>query len=339
MLYGPEDLRVETGPMPRPAPGELLLTMQAALTCGTDVKSYLRGHHPVLFPQLPAVFGHEGAGRVAAVGPGVTGFAVGDLVVAANSAPCGACFFCQRQQQNLCQHLTFLNGTYASHMLVPDGIVARNTYRLPDDVPAAVAAFAEPLAIAIRGAEGTGIVPGEHVAVLGLGPIGLLLIHLAVQAGAHVTALGRSALKRRLAETFAGAQQVVDVSQLDAKTIVSTYTPEKRGFDRVIEVVGQPSTWEMAIALVRRGGTVNLFGGCPAGTSVTLDTRRMHYDELTLLSLFHHTPSQFARAVDLLASGRLNPLPLITHRLPLAEANQALGLMARGEALKVLLAP
>ncbi|MGE0200877.1 MAG: zinc-binding dehydrogenase [Candidatus Melainabacteria bacterium] len=336
-FHAPRQVAWEEVPLRLPGPGELLVRMRAALTCGTDVKCYRRGH-PVLLKNFPSPFGHEGAGVVAAVGAGVTAFAVGDAVVSANSAPCGGCFFCRQGQENLCESLDLLNGTYAEYLLVPAPIVVRNTYRLPPDFPSEKAAFAEPLAIALRGVAVSRIEPGMHVAVIGPGPIGLLLAVAATGMGAVVTVLGRSAHKLALARSFAGAAHTVDVSGgCDADRVRSELTEAGRGFDRVIEAVGQPETWGLAVDLVRRGGLVNLFGGCPAGTTVPVDTRRLHYDEITLVSAFHHTPADMAAAVSALVSGRIDPTPLITSRMPMAGFEDALLQMERGQALKVAL--
>jgi L-iditol 2-dehydrogenase len=344
-FYSPGDLRVEATPDPVPQQGELVIGIHTALTCGTDLKCYRRGH-PVLLAQTPSAFGHEGAGHVLAVGDGVTGFAVGDPVVAANSAPCGDCFYCQQAQYNLCDHLNFLNGTYAQQLLVPARIVAKNTYKLPPNFNVTKAAFAEPLAIALRGVALTGVKPGNHVAVLGLGCIGQLVVKVASLLGAHVTAIGRSPLKLAMAQQFGQAVASVDVSAQDLsdasvmKPFLAQHSPQGRGFDKVFEVVGQPHTWLQAMALVRKGGTVNCFGGCPAGSTVAFDTRRLHYEEITLLSLFHHTPSFFKQSVDWLVSGKLDPSPLLgSTRYPLERVVEALEAISRGEAIKLAIHP
>lgn len=338
-FYAPGDVRLETVPIPEAGPGELVIRVEAALTCGTDLKTFRRGH-PVLLKTFPSPFGHEGAGVVAAVGQGVLGFKVGDRVVPANSAPCMDCYYCQKEQYNLCQHLDLLNGTYAQYLKIPAPIVARNTQVIPDHVPFEHAAFSEPLAVSLRGVEGCRIQTGDHVAVIGLGTIGQFLVKLAKLAGAHVTGFGRNPLKCQLASRFGGADAVLALDSIDdMPQWLKDHTPSGEGFDVVIEAVGQPHLWETAVSMVRRGGLVNLFGGCERGTHITLDTRRLHYDEITLISLFHYTPRHFKAALDLIATGQVDPSALITDRAPLSGLTHALEEVALGRAVKVAILP
>jgi L-iditol 2-dehydrogenase len=338
-FHAPGDVRYEQVPCPQPDAGELIVRIGAALTCGTDLKCYRRGH-PVLLKDLPSAFGHEFAGEVVAVGEGVENFHPGDRVVCANSAPCYQCFYCHQGQTNLCEDLDLLNGAYAEYIRVPARIVRFNTYALPAHVPDALAAFCEPLAVCLRGVEESNVRPGARVAVLGLGPIGQLLVRAAKWKGAHVTAFARNAFKRETALRFGLADAVVDMTDgLDVEAVRQQYTPQGRGFDVVIEAVGLPEMWEKAVALSRRGGTVNLFAGCKSGTSIQLDTRRLHYDEITLLSLFHHTPTYFKKALSLIAQGEIDPSPLISARMGLAELPDAFALLEAGRAIKVAIQP
>lgn len=339
VFHGPGDVRHGPLSVDPPGPGELLVQVGRALTCGTDLKCYRRGH-PVLLSKLPSPFGHEFAGIVAAVGDGIATFAEGDRVVCANSAPCLECFFCEQGQFNLCERLELLNGAYAQYIRVPAPIVARNTYLVPDNVPFEVAAFMEPLAVSLRGVDGIGVTAGEHIAILGLGPIGQLMVKVAKLRGAHVTAFARSPMKLAMAQQFGGADVVVDMSDgLDPENIKSRYTGQGRGFDAVIEAIGQPHIWESAVGLARRGGRVHWFAGCPGNSTVTLSTRRLHYDEITLYSLFHHTPAEVKAAFDLLVSGQLDPRPLITGEFPLSGLTTALQEMEAGRGLKFAIDP
>ncbi|MDH4379697.1 MAG: alcohol dehydrogenase catalytic domain-containing protein [Vampirovibrionales bacterium] len=334
-FYAPGDVRIETVPVPPMGPGELLVKMNTALTCGTDLKCYRRGH-PVLLKNFPSPFGHEGAGEVAAIGGGVTAFAVGDRVVAANSAPCGTCFYCEKHQENLCKSLDLLNGTYAEYLLVPERIATKNTYQLPAHTPLEIAAFAEPLADALRGVMALNLHPGDTLAVLGTGPIGQLMIKAATVLGISVVAFGRSELKNRMAQDFGGATTVLSLDiTVSPESIKARYTPQGRGFDGVLEAVGTPETWAYAMQLARKGGVVNWFGGCPGDSTVTLPTRPIHYDEIRLMSLFHHTPAYFALAVEWLTTGKIDPTPLITQHLPLERVVEGLEAMANGTAIKV----
>jgi L-iditol 2-dehydrogenase len=340
LFYAPRDVRLESLPCPKPVAGELLLRMGVALTCGTDLKCFKRDHPVLLGEKRPAPFGHEGAGTVLAVGEGVTHFKVGDRVVAANSAPCGTCFYCKAAQENLCEQLHLLNGTYAETLILPASIVSKNTYLLPEALSFEVAAFTEPLAVSWRGVEACQLTAGQHVAIMGLGPIGQLMVKCAKLQGLHVTALARSPHKLALAQSFGGADTVISIAEgFDAEAIKQDASPEGRGFDAVIEAIGLPETWEKAVTLVRRGGLVNWFAGCAGGSQVTLSTRRLHYDDIRLVSPFHHTPTHVAQAFEWLANGSVDPRPLISASLPLSDLSQAFDLMEKGEALKVAIYP
>ncbi len=318
VLHGKEDLRIEQVPVPVPAFGEVLVRVAAALTCGTDLKVYRRGYHAMML-QPPIPFGHELAGTVAALGAGVSNFEIGDRVVALNSAPCDACFFCTHGQQNLCEDLQFNNGAYADYILIPERIVAKNTLRIPDHVAFEHAALTEPLACVVRGLEETAAQPGDTMIVLGAGPIGLMFMHVAQLAGIDVIAVVKREDQVASARLF-GAKQVVRVG--DVRDIVATaraMTPGGRGADSVIEAVATPLTWGWAVDMVRKGGTVNFFGGPPSGTRVTLDTNRLHYGDITLKASFHHTPAACRTAFELVTSGRFKAAATITGRAKLSE--------------------
>ena len=337
VFYGPGDLRLEELPVPEPAVGELIVRVEAALTCGTDVKVLRRGH-PVMIPHVPTVFGHELAGTVARVGRGVADFREGDRVVAANSAPCGVCRFCRIHRENLCQHLLFVNGAYGEHVALPPRLVAANVVRLSALLPARRAAFAEPLACALLGVERGRVECGMTVAVIGHGPLGCLLALVAAQRGARVILVGKPGWRldqvRRL-----GIAECLDTTQAPDPVVALRHATSGAGIDVAIDATGRPEVWEQAMAAVGRGGTVVFFGGCAPGTTVRVDTRRAHYEELTLVGAFHHTPALIRQAVLLLESGSLVPDGLLTHTMALAQVREALGLMDQGLALKVLIEP
>jgi L-iditol 2-dehydrogenase len=337
VFHGPGDLRYEEVPAPWPARGGLVVKIEAALTCGTDVKTLRRGH-PVMIPRVPTVFGHEFAGVVSAVGAGVTQFREGDRVVAANSAPCGRCPSCGCGRPNLCEDLLFVNGAYGEFIALPPRLVVANIVRLPDGVPPARAAFAEPLACALLAIERANVQAGQTVAVLGHGPLGCLLAMVAAARRARVIVVGRAGW--RLARVQAlGLGECVDASaSADPAAEIRALTGG-RGAEVTIDATGRPDVWEQAVNTVGRGGCVVFFGGCAPGTRIELDTRRVHYEELALLGAFHHTPETIRRAVALVQSGALQPDGLITHRMALSAVKEALDLMARSEALKVLIEP
>ncbi len=335
--YKPQDIRWENVNIAPLEPGEVLVRVESALTCGTDVKTLRRGH-PVLIKKVPSGFGHEFAGIVVRTGLDVTDFAVGDRVVAANSAPCGDCFHCRKGEENLCENLNLLNGAYAQYITIPERIVKKNLLKLPSDLPFEKAVFSEPLANVVHGIERTNIKKGQTVGVIGLGPIGLMFCALAKLKGARVIAMGRNSLKLKAARDFARVDEIIDLEKHpNPHDMIMSMTDEGRGLDVVIECVGLPEIWEQVFSLVRRGGTVHLFGGCSAGTSVNIDTRRLHYDEINVVSIFHHTPKYFRMALDLIVNGEVPVEKLITKKMQMKYTKKALEAHANGEAIKILL--
>jgi L-iditol 2-dehydrogenase len=337
VFHGPGDLRHETVPWPAPGAGEVVVRIEAALTCGTDVKTLRRGH-PVMIPRVPTVFGHELAGTVTAVGRGVRGFAEGDRVVAANSAPCGDCRLCLRGRPNLCERLLFVNGAYGEAIALPPRLVARNLVRLAPATPAARAAFAEPLACALLGIERARVESGQTVVVFGHGPLGCLLAMVARLRKARPILIGKAGWRLDRVQALGLAECVDATAADDVPAAIRALTGGQAG-DVTIDATGRPEVWSQAMLAVAAGGTVLFFGGCPPGTTVPLDTRRVHYEELSLVGAFHHTPELIRHAVELLESETLVPDGLVTHRMGLADVPRALHLMARGEALKILIEP
>ncbi len=335
--YAPLDIRYEEINVKEPAEGEVLVKVEAALTCGTDVKTLRRGH-PLLIKETPSGFGHEFSGTIAKLGEGVEGFEVGDRVVAANSAPCGECFFCRKGEENLCENLYLLNGAYAQYITIPKLIVEKNLIKIPDSVSFRRAAFSEPLANVVHGIVRTPINKGDTVGIVGIGPIGLMFARLAKLKGARVIAMGRNPLKLKAAHDFAQADEIIDLKKYpNPKELILSLTPEKRGLDVAVECVGLPEIWESMFGLVRRGGTVHLFGGCSSGTTVNIDTRRIHYDEVNVVSVFHHTPKYFREALRLISTGEVDVEKLITKTMQMKYAKKALEMHKNGEAIKVLL--
>jgi L-iditol 2-dehydrogenase len=337
VFYGPGDLRLEEVPRPEPGPGEVVLRIDAALTCGTDVKTLRRGH-PVMIPRVPTVFGHEFAGTVSAVARDVRGVREGDRVVAANSAPCGDCRLCQAGRPNLCEDLLFVNGAYGEYLALPPRLVKRNVVPLGAEIPARRAAFAEPLACALLAVERAGVASGHTVVVFGHGPLGCLLAMVSAQQKARVIIVGKSGWRIARVRDL-GLGELLDATVTGDVVAEVRALTGGRGADIVFDATGRPEVWEQAVDAVGRGGCVVFFGGCAPGTRITLDTRRVHYEELALLGAFHHTPEQIRRAVDLMETRAVVPDGLVSHTMALDQVGQALSLMARGEALKVAIEP
>jgi L-iditol 2-dehydrogenase len=283
LLYAPGDLRIEEVPRSEPGPGDVLVQVEIALTDGTDLKTFKRGH-PLLARESPAPFGHEFCGIVD-----------GRRVVAANSAPCGACDGCARGEQ--CRELVFLAGAYAEWIVVPERIAAVNLHEVPRGVEPEVAAMVEALACCLRGVDRAGIHAGDTVAILGAGPIGLMLAACVADAGGWPVIVGGRPERQELVELF-GAE-----------------TGAGTGADVVIEAVGSDAAWSDAVELVRPGGTVVMFGGLPRDARPTVDAYRLHYEELTVRGSFHHTPSTVRAALGFLGSGAYPWGRLVTHRV------------------------
>jgi L-iditol 2-dehydrogenase len=339
VLYGQEDVRIERMPVPQAEAGEIVVRVGAALTCGTDLKVYRRGYHAKMIVP-PALFGHEFAGTVHELGEGVTNFQLGARVVALNSAPCGECFWCKRDQENLCEDLLFNNGAYAEYIRIPARIVEKNTIIVPENMLLEHAALTEPLACVLKGLEDTRATAGDQIVVIGAGPIGLMFVHAASLAGMDVIAVVKRKEQIAAAKLF-GARKVVQIgATADAVAAVRALTPEHRGADVAIEAVATPMTWQWAVDMVRRGGVVNFFGGCASGTKVELDTNRLHYNDITLRATFHHTPATCRKAFELLSSGRFDASHYITGHAPLVELNRVFNhLMARSSDIKTAIIP
>ena len=328
-------------PVPQPGPGELLLKIEAATTCGTDVKVLRRGGHPRML-QVPTPFGHEMAGTIAAVGPDQDRWGLGERVVVANSAPCGVCEPCRRDWENLCEDLQYLNGAFAEYLLVPRRFAEVSTYRIPEELPFEVAALAEPLACVLHGLE---LCEAWHqdrpsdTVVYGGGPIGLLFANLLAGRGHHVVVADPNPPRLDAARRM-GAHEAVQVSRDGGEAArLRRLAGQGDGFDLAVEATGSPVAWEDALASARPGGTVLLFGGCRPGTFIPLDTHRLHYCELTVRGAYHHRPATFERALDLLARGEVNAGELLSAERPLDELEDALRSMMRKEALKVVIRP
>jgi L-iditol 2-dehydrogenase len=280
-FHGPGDLRLEDVPVPEPGPGDVLVQVEVALTDGTDLKAFRRGH-PVLLRELPSPFGHEFCG---------IDVASGRRVVAANSAA----------TDDRSRPLELLNGAYAELLLVPRAIAEVNLLPVPAGLAPEVAAMVEPLACCLRGVERAGVEAGSRVAILGAGAIGLMLAACVADAGGRAEVVGGRAERRALVPAFGGA------------------TGEGEEADVVIEAAGTAEAWQRALALPRPGGTVVYFGGREAGAELRVDAHRLHYEELTLRGAFHHAPRHVRAALAFLASGAYPWERLITHRVRLED--------------------
>ncbi|ARV61740.1 dehydrogenase [Nostocales cyanobacterium HT-58-2] len=348
LLYGKENLRLEQVADPTPGVGEVVVQVRAATSCGTDLKVWRRGGHAKML-KPPTLFGHEAAGEIVAVGEGVTGWQVGngakrpprrgDRVVANNSAPCMGCFFCQRQEYSLCPNLTWNNGTFAQYLKIPAPIVQHNMLPIPEDLPYELAAMTEPLACVLHGVARSNVKAGDRVVVLGDGAIGLMFVaKLAHDLKAEVLLFGGNNQRLEIGEKL-GAAKTFNYHQLsDIPSTVKELT-QGWGADVVIEATGVPSVWETAIACARPGATVNLFGGCPRDTTITVNTEQLHYSELTLKGVFHNTPEYVRAALSLIASRKIPFELLISEHRPLKDLEQVFCDMRERKVIKVAVIP
>ena len=275
VLHGPGDLRIEQVADPQPGPGEVVVRIDAATTCGTDVKMWRRGH-PIL-PPYPARFGHEAAGVRADTG---------ERVLVGDSLACGECRPCRAQRPQICRAPRWILGGFAEAIAAPEAAL----HRVPDGLDAAGAAMAEPLAAALHAVERAPARPlAPDAGVLGGGPMGQMLAALLVAEGRTVTVADRHPERRAQAQRL-GA--------LAAESLA--------GHDVVFEAVGRPDAWRAAVQACAPGGCVVFVGGCAAGTDARLPTRPLHYDELDLRGAFHHAPGEIDRAIALLADGSID---------------------------------
>lgn len=346
VLYGKEDLRLETVADPTPAAGEIVIRVAAATTCGTDLKVWRRGGHAKML-RPPTLFGHEAAGQIVAIGEGVKGWEIGDRVVANNSAPCMKCFFCQRQEYSLCPHLTWNNGTFAEYLKIPAPIVKHNLLPIPEDLPDALASMTEPLACVLHGIARSNVKPGDRILVLGDGAIGLMFVavlaHLQEESNftfpnAEVLLFGGNNNRLEIGKKLGAVKAFNYHIVTDILAVVKELT-DGWGADVVIECTGVPSVWETAIACARPGATVNLFGGCPKDTAIAVNTEQLHYSELTLKGVFHNTPKYVREALSLLATRRIPFELLVSDSRPLKDLEQVFQDMRDRQVIKVAIEP
>ena len=338
LLYAPGDLRFERIPVPRPGPNEVLVKVQSALTCATDIKTYQRGH-PKMITSYPSTFGHEFSGDIVEVGADVKRFKVGMRVVCCNAVPCHECYFCKLGHHNLCEDLLVLNGSYAEYIVIPERMVRYNLLELPEHMTYQEAALTEPMGTVVHGNYAADIKAGDTVVVLGLGPLGLMHVRLAHLRGARVIAVGKGEERLVKARRF-GANEIVDIATVDNKvTAVRDMTEGKRGAAVVIEAVGKPEAWADAVQMARYAGSVVFYGGCAKGTTLTVDTGLLHYGELKLIGVFHQTPQDFKRGFDLLANRVVDGRELISDTWPLDRLLDAFDRVKSLQAIKIAVDP
>ncbi|MGH3412496.1 MAG: zinc-dependent alcohol dehydrogenase family protein [Marmoricola sp.] len=321
----PGEVVVGDLPDPEPGPGEVLVSVAACGVCGTDLHIADGEFAPTPYPIVP---GHEFAGTVVALGPGVdTGVAVGARVAVDPSLFCGYCEPCRRGRGNLCANWgatgDTVDGAFAELVAVP----ARNAYALPDGMGFEQGALVEPLSCAVHGVRRLGTEVGESVLVVGVGTMGLLLVQLLARAGLRVTAVDRVRAKLDLASGLGASRVAGSVEELAGEA-----------FDAVVDVTGVPAVMELSLDAVRRGGRFLVFGVAPADARVAISPFRVYNDEITVLGSMAVLHS-FGTALDLFASGAVDTSALVTHRLPLEGYEEALDTVRGGAGVKVHVLP
>jgi L-iditol 2-dehydrogenase len=335
MLVSRKSIELREEAAPAAPPGGIVVRVRAALTDGTDLKTYRRGHPKM---PMPTRFGHEFSGDVAAVGEGVTGFDAGDPVMCVHTAPCGECYWCGHAQEELCDSImtTMILGAYSDLIAIPKRIVDRNCYRKPADVPYEEAAFLEPLACVVHSIRTLGAPPGATVAVIGNGAFGILHAQLLQRSGVQGLLFGRRPQRIALAAEL-GLQSLDTAAEPIAQSIRAR--TGGRGADAVVECTGATEMWEAAPGWVRRGGRVSFFAGLPSDTRVAFDAARLHYDEVQLMAPFHFTPADVREAYELIAARALPLRRLISDAYPLERIGDAFARLDGGDALKLLIVP
>ena len=344
VLYGAEDVRMEEVPIAVPGPGEVLARVDVASADFTDRKVYLRGHHPMI--RIPGLFGHEWAGTIVAVGPGAGDrWQAGQRVVAANSAPClpgtdAVCRQCRRGRQSMCEDLQYNNGAFAPYILVPARLARINLHKVPADIPPEQVVLTEAVACVLHALRRILIHRLDTVAILGAGPVGLLFastLRRRYGPGLGIVCLDHHDDRLGVAKEL-GVSHVVNSTGADSRELLRAAIGRPHA-DVVIESVGSVEAHREGLGLVGRGGTLVSFGGVAPGEMLPLDIGRLHYDEISLQPIYHHTPADVAEAVQRLVAGQIPVERLISVRLPLSDLPKALQMIAERTILRPILIP
>lgn len=339
VFKGPNEIEIQELETPRIGPGEMLVKMGANTVCGTDVR-ILRGEK-TKGVVLPAVLGHEIAGHVAEVGRDVRGYEVGMPVAVSPEIPCGRCYPCQHDMENLCSDLSLFGydvpGGLSEYVRIPARAVELGgVFVAQKDLPSEYLALCEPLACCVNGHHRSRTSVDDAVLIMGAGPIGLFHVQLARLAGARIIIVSEiSEGRRRLAKDL-GAHIAVDPSDEDLAEVVGEVVG---GVDVAVICIGVPALVNEAIRLTKPGGRVNIFAGLAGEGWAEVEANQIHYKELEVTGTSNSRRREFATALRLIESGDVNVEPMVTHRYPLSEAVQAIEMSAGGEGIKVAVMP
>ncbi len=341
VFHGPGDLRIEERPAPAIARDEILLKVATCSICGSDVRTFRFGASNITEPMT---LGHEVAGTILEVGSAVTGFSPGQRVAVAPAVPCGACRYCVRGIQTMCDHLRSIgfqfHGGFAELLVVPpSAIMAGCVNTIPDNLSMEEASLAEPLACAINAQELLDVGMGDTVVILGAGPLGCMHADLAKLRGAgKVVSIEIQPRRLELARRFF-ADVVIDGSNED---VTARVMEETGGIGATVVIVAAPSAeaQQQALILAAKRGRISFFGGLPKSSPFTsLDANLLHYRELSVMGAYGSKPRHNRIALDLLADGRIHGSSLIGMVVPLERIKDGLEAAAQGKVLKVIVQP
>jgi L-iditol 2-dehydrogenase len=340
ILIKPGKIELRDVPAPEPSEGEVVVRINTALTCGTDLKAFIYGHR--LIP-MPGPFGHEYSGTVAGTGKGVSNFREGDHVMGVHSAPCMECGYCKRGLHNLCETIMDRKalGAFSEYLLLPSNVVRHNLFHKPASIGFERAALLEPLSCVVHPYGKLNMNEMKNALVIGAGPIGLMHLLYLKMKGIDVIVSDISEERLAIAEKMGADHIIKDTAPASAIALEQAIadTADGLGMDLVIECTGQKNVWEKTVDYARRGGTVLLFGGCPSGTSVSYDSHRLHYDELTILGSFHFGPLDVRTAYRMLSENEVDLSGIISGGFPLEEIEEAFMLLKEGKGIKYSLKP
>lgn len=312
VTYGKQNLKIENVPVPEIKDNEVLIKVKACGICGTDPHIY-NGHFPA---PMPLIQGHEFAGEVVKVGANVTSVATGDRVTADINISCGNCYYCRTGQKLFCENITQLgvhtNGAFAEFVKAPEN----NVYTLPEGMSWEEGAYIEPLACVIRGQERANISMGDTVAIIGAGPMGLAHAIMAKLNGATQVIISEMNQARLQKARDLGVDVVIDASEKDPVQEVLNLT-DGRGADVVFEVVGAIPTYQQALNLVRKGGTLVAYGAAPADQAMQIKPFDIFSKELTIVGSYAGTYGTWVKAIQLISSKRFNPQNIFSKTISL----------------------
>lgn len=343
VYHGPHDLRVEEVPIPKIGPDELLIKVQAASICGTDLRIY-HGNHRMYAPGTVRIPGHEVVGTIAEIGKDLTGFREGERVFVAPNMGCGHCAQCVSGNNNLCTSYdavgVTIDGGFAEYMRVPANAVRQgNVIQVSESVDPAVAALMEPFACVLRGQNAVKIKPGDVVLVIGAGPIGIMHTKLAKASGAGRVIVSEPVADRAAQAGRMGADRVVNPTQEDLQAALDQESDGK-GADVIIVAAPVHAAQESALTLAAIGGRINFFGGLPKDRpTITFDSNLVHYKELIITGTTACSTNDCWQATRIVNSGLIDLTDLVSRRFPLKEAIEAFAAAEDRKSLKIVLEP